>query len=230
VIVRLPFVLPANDAAAIVGQLDARSATDGALTAGAAARGVKRNREVLDADLRQQLSALLSQALQRHAGFLAAAVPRTIYPFIFNCYQAGMFYGPHLDEAVMGKPPHQLRSDLSITIFLSDPASYDGGELVLDPDGAAGRIKLAQGDAVLYPSTTVHEVTPVTRGMRWAAVSWIQSVVRRADQRELVRELAAMSDDLRRLQVSEATRALKDALERRVLGLRANLLRMWGET
>jgi len=229
-IARLPFVLTPNDAATMVAQLTARTATDGALTAGAAARAVKHNREVLDADLRQQLSASISQALQRHAAFLAAAVPRTIYPFIFNCYQPGMSYGPHLDEAMMGKPPNQLRSDLSITIFLSDPASYDGGDLVLDPDGAAARIKLPPGDAVIYPSTTVHEVTPVTRGVRWAAVSWIQSVIRRGDQRELVREVALMTDDLRRLQVSEATRELKEALERRLLGLRANLLRTWGET
>ncbi len=228
-IVSLPFVLTPSDADAIVGQLQARNATDGALTAGAA-RAVKRNREVLDADLRQQLSASLNQALQRHAGFLAAAIPRTIYPFIFNCYHPGMFYGPHLDEAVIGKPPNQLRSDLSLTVFLSDPASYDGGELVLDTDGTPVRLKLPRGDAVLYPSTTTHEVAPVTRGVRWAAVSWVQSLVRRADERDLVRQVAQLADDLRQLQVSEPTRELKESLERRLLGVRANLLRLWGES
>jgi len=227
-IVRLPFVLNPDEAAAIVVQLQARTPTDGALTAGAA-RSVKRNREVLDADLRQQLSASISQALQRNAGFVGAAVPKAIYPFIFNCYQLGMAYGAHLDEAIMGRAAGQLRADLSLTVFLSDPASYDGGELVIDSDSTPVRLKLPQGDAVLYPSTALHEVAPVTRGTRWAAVTWIQSLVRRGDQRDVVWQIAQLSDELRRLQVSDATRENKEALERRLLGLRANLLRMWGE-
>jgi PKHD-type hydroxylase len=227
-IVRLPFVLNPDEAAAIVAQLQARTPTDGALTAGVA-RAIKRNREVLDADLRQQLSATISQALQRSASFLGAAVPKAIYPFVFNCYEPGMGYGAHLDEAIMGRAAGQLRSDLSLTVFLSDPASYDGGELVVDSDSTPVRIKQPQGDAVLYPSTAVHEVAPVTRGTRWAAVTWIQSLVRRGDQRDVVWQIAQLSEELRRLQVSDATRELKDALERRLLGVRANLLRMWGE-
>jgi PKHD-type hydroxylase len=227
-IVRLPFVLNPDEAAAIVAQLQARTPTDGALTAGAAS-SVKRNREVLDADLRQQLSTSISQALQRNAGFAGAAVPKAIYPFIFNCYQTGMAYGAHLDEAIMGRAAGQLRADLSLTVFLSDPTSYDGGELVIDSDSTPVRIKLPQGDAVLYPSSALHEVAPVTRGTRWAAVTWIQSLVRRGDQRDVVWQIAQLSAELRRLEVSDATRELKDALERRLLGVRANLLRMWGE-
>jgi len=227
-IVRLPFVLNPDEAAAMVAKLQARTPTDGAMTAGAAG-AIKRNREVLDADLRQLLSAALSQALQRNASFLGAAVPKAIYPFLFNCYEPGMSYGAHLDEAVMGRGSGQLRSDLSLTVFLSDPASYDGGELVVDSDSTPVRIKLPQGDAVIYPSSAVHEVAPVTSGTRWAAVSWIQSLVRRIDQRDVVWQIAVLSEELRRLQVSDATRELKETLERRLLGVRANLLRMWGE-
>src|SRR5580658_2530018 len=153
-IVHLPFVLNPDEAVAIVAQLQARTPTDGALTAGAGG-AVKHNREVLDADLRQSLSASISQALQRNAGFLGAAVPKAIYPFIFNCYQPGMSYGAHLDEAVMGRGSGQLRADLSLTVFLSDPTSYDGGELIVDSDSTPVRVKLPQGDAVLYPSTSV---------------------------------------------------------------------------
>jgi len=228
VILRLPFVLNPDDASTMVAQLQARAPTDGALTAGAA-RAVKRNREVLDADLRQQLSSAISQALQRNPGFLGAAVPKAIYPFIFNCCHPGMAYGAHLDEAMMGRGAGQLRADLSLTVFLSDPASYDGGELVVDSDSARVPSKLPQGDAVLYPSSAIHEVAAVTRGTRWAAVTWIQSLVRRGDERDVVWQIALLSDELRRLQVSEATRELKETLERRLLGVRANLLRMWGE-
>jgi len=227
-IVHLPFVLNPDEAVAIVAQLQARTPTDGALTAGAAG-AVKHNREVLDADLRQSLSASISQALQRNAGFLGAAVPKALYPFIFNCYQPGMSYGAHLDEAVMGRGAGQLRADLSLTVFLSDPASYDGGELIVDSDSTPVRVKLPQGDAVLYPSASVHEVAPVTRGTRWGAVTWVQSLVRRPDQRDVVWQIAQLSEELRRLQVSDATRELKETLERRLLGVRANLLRMWGE-
>jgi PKHD-type hydroxylase len=228
VILRLPFVLNPDEASAMVAQLQSRTPTDGALTAGAA-RAVKRNREVLDADLRQQLSSAISQALQRNPSFLGAAVPKAIYPFIFNCYHPGMAYGGHLDEAIMGRGAGQLRADLSLTLFLSDPASYDGGELVVDSDSARVPIKLPQGDAVLYPSSAIHEVAAVTRGTRWAAVTWIQSLVRRIDQRDVVWQIAQLSDELRRLQVSDTTRELKETLERRLLGVRANLLRMWSE-
>jgi PKHD-type hydroxylase len=228
-IVRLPFVLTPDAADAMVAQLAARAPSDGALTAGVA-RTIKHNREVLDADLRRQLSLAISQALQRHAHFLAAALPKAIYPFVFNCYHEGMFYGRHLDEPVMGQPPNQLRTDLAITVFLSDPAAYDGGELVIDADSSATRAKLPRGDAVLYPATAIHEVAPVTRGTRWAAVSWVESMVRRADQRDLLRQIALASDDLRNILASDASRERKETLERRLLGLRANLLRMWGET
>jgi PKHD-type hydroxylase len=227
-IVRLPFVLAPDAAATMVTQLEARVATDGGLTAGAA-RTIKRNREVLDADLRQQLSATITQALQRHAAFLAAALPKAIYPFIFNCYHPGMFYGPHLDEPVMGRTPNQLRSDLALTLFLSEPADYDGGELLVDADSTPVRIKLPRGDAVLYPATATHEVAAVTRGTRWAAVSWVQSMIRRTDQRDLLWQIALASEDLRNIQASDASRERKETLERRLLGLRANLLRLWGE-
>jgi PKHD-type hydroxylase len=228
-IVQLRSVLTPDDADLLVSQLVTRPATDGALTAGIA-HAIKHNREVLDPDLRQQLSTRISQALQGHAHFLAAALPKSIYPFLFNCHREGMFYGPHLDEPLMGKPPSQLRADLALTLFLSEPASYDGGELSIDADSSATHVKLPRGDAVLYPASAVHEVMPVTRGVRWAAVSWVQSLVRRTDQRDVMWQLALAAEDLRSLQAADASRERKDGLERRLLGLRANLLRMWGES
>src|SRR5690606_38146549 len=146
------------------------------------------------------------------------AQPKTITRIIVNRYGPGMEYGAHVDDALQGG----RRADLSFTLFLSDPADYDGGELILeDPDGQI-EVKLGAGDAVLYSTGSLHRVAPVTRGTRLAVAGWVRSLVRRADQRDILFDL-----DL-------AARALFEASGKtpafdRVMKVRANLLRMWAD-
>jgi PKHD-type hydroxylase len=123
-------------------------------------------------------------------------VPKAIRPCLINRYSSGMAYGWHTDNAIMGKDGHFNRSDLSFTLFLSNPDTYQGGELVLDTDNGERSIKLAAGSMVLYPSTYLHQVTEVTAGERLAAVSWVQSLVRDAQQRTLLFELSTVRRSL----------------------------------
>ncbi len=165
-------------------------------------------------------------ALQRDALFFSAALPRRIFNPLFNCYSgSNNAYGAHVDGAVVRSQStgEWVRSDISCAVFLSDPDEYDGGELVISQPGGAQRIKLAAGDAILYPGSTVHEVAPVTRGERLASFFWVQSMVRSTGQREL---LFAVDMDLLRLrkQLGEQDAAVLD-----LTGTYHNLLRMWAE-
>ena len=172
---------------------------DGRHSAGAQAVGVKQNQQLAqDSTTAATLRALVLGALQRDALVLSAALPRKIFNPLFNRYGSGAdHYGAHVDGAVMHSTAsgEWVRSDLSCTVFFSDPADYDGGELVVHsaPGEAAQRIKLPAGDAILYPGTSVHEVTPVTRGERLASFLWIESMVRSGEQcRRLHRDLHAL--------------------------------------
>ena len=151
---------------------------DGKLTAGGPAREVKNNLQVerLGPEL-TDIDQIILAALGRSQALQSFAFAKRILLPLFNRYENGMEYGAHVDAAVMGKGADQIRTDLSMTVFLSDPASYDGGELALQTPLGEEEIKLEAGEAVVYPSTTVHRVTPVTRGVRLAAVTWIQSSV-----------------------------------------------------
>lgn len=206
--------------------LAAGSWVDGRASAGSQAALAKRNEQLApDGEAARALQALVTRALERSPRFLAAALPRKLFPPRFNRYTGeANFYGPHVDNAVrFADNGVRVRTDLSCTVFLSDPASYDGGELVVHGAGAPQRVKLPAGQAVLYPGTSVHEVTPVTRGTRLASFFWIESMVRGNEQRRLLLEL----DDaitLLRSQHGEgpATVALT--------GTYHNLLRMWADT
>lgn len=191
---------------------------DGGTTAGQVARAVKAN-EQLEAGARvDTVRSEVRKALMAHAGFVSFARPKTLSRILVSRYRDGMAYGPHIDDALMGG----RRADLSFTLFLSDPDSYDGGELVMDgPDGET-EIKLAAGDAVVYATSAIHHVAPVTRGERVAVVGWVRSLVRRPDQREILFDLD---------QVSAALFA-RDGKTREldlVLKTKANLLRQWAE-
>jgi PKHD-type hydroxylase len=182
------------------------------------ARAVKAN-EQLEAGARvDTVRSEVRKALMAHAGFVSFARPKTLSRILVSRYRDGMAYGPHIDDALMGG----RRADLSFTLFLSDPDSYDGGELVMDgPDGET-EIKLAAGDAVVYATSAIHQVAPVTRGERVAVVGWVRSLVRRPDQREILFDLD---------QVSAALFA-RDGKTREldlVLKTKANLLRQWAE-
>ena len=196
---------------------------DGRETAGWHARTVKQN-EQADGRLPQvvRLRKELESTLQRHPLFQMAARPRRMKPLMFSRYQEGMSYGNHVDDAIMATPEEAMRTDLSFTLFLNDPDSYTGGELVIDTTAGEQTYKLPAGALVLYPSSTLHRVDPVTRGQRLAAVGWAQSQVRDPQQREILFDL-----DTTRRQEFEAhgkTRTF-DMLSKSL----ANLLRMWAE-
>ncbi len=209
--------------------LDADDApwVDGRLSAGGQALAHKRNEQLRqDSAPSQQLRALVLAALQRDALFFSAALPKKIFNPLFNRYSgASNFYGDHVDGAVLrSKSPDQwVRSDISCTLFLAEPHEYDGGELCIQEAHSTRQVKLPAGDMVLYPSSSVHQVAPVTRGARLASFFWIESMVRSTEQRLL---LWNMDMDLLQLRsrVGET-----DAAVVGLTGTYHNLLRMWAD-
>jgi len=219
-IVYLDSLLTADQLATIHRHLDQAEFGDGKETAGTFAQTVKANEQLKgDSTAAQAIRPLIQTALQHHALFQAAARPKALRPLLISRYTPGMAYGWHTDNAVMGQSPRH-RCDLSLTVFLSDPATYDGGELVLDTSLGPQTIKLGAGSAVLYPATYLHQVTPVTAGVRLAAVTWIQSQVRSAQHREILFDL----DTVRRSLFAQLGKTTEfDLLSK----TQANLLRQW---
>ena len=217
----LQAVLPPGQLEELMRALPQARFEDGAATAGWAARGVKRNLQLGEGSaLRQRVQQLLTQALQAHEVFVAAALPRALSPLLVSRTAQGGGYGNHVDNAVMGQPP--LRTDLAFTLFLSHPEDYEGGELVIDEPQGEQSFKLPAGQLVLYPATTLHRVNPVTRGVRHVAAGWVQSLVRDPRVRETLFEL-----DLARREVFELAPGSR-AFE--LLGKSyANLLRLHAE-
>lgn len=165
---------------------------DGQYTAGHQCRSVKHNVQLDEQDpLAREISGLFLQRLWQNPQFMSAALPNKVYPPMFNCYRDGGTFGFHVDNAVrqIQGSVERVRTDLSATVFFSDPDEYEGGELVIQDTYGSQRVKLAAGEMVLYPSTSVHQVEPVTRGARLAAFFWIQSLVREDSQRTLLYEL-----------------------------------------
>lgn len=191
---------------------------DGARTAGRFARAVKANDQAAPGAERDALLAKVERALAANPVFRAAARPRALTPLILSRYRSGQTYGLHVDDAMMGG----LRTDLSFTLFLSDPATYDGGALILEDRFEARAVKLSAGDMILYPSTSLHRVEPVAAGERLAVVGWVQSLVRQADRREILFDL---DQAIETLHGAEGKSPLFDTLSR----TRSNLLRMWVE-
>jgi PKHD-type hydroxylase len=162
---------------------------DGVLSAGMAAQRVKHNQELAaDERLLRQLNNLVMGSLVKHSVYRSAALPLKVAAPYYARYTAGMSYGDHVDDPVMGQGD-LYRSDISVTIFLSAPDDYDGGELIIQTPFGEQLVKLPAGDAVIYPSSSVHRVAEVTRGERLVAVSWIQSMIRDPDKRALLHEL-----------------------------------------
>ena len=200
---------------------------DGRVSAGSQARTRKCNQQLAqDSAVSRQLQALVRQALQREPLFLSAALPRRIYNPLFNRYGGDTnAFGPHVDGAVMhsASTGEWVRSDISCTVFLADPGSYDGGELTIHDSYGEQRVKLPAGDAVIYPGTSVHRVAPVTRGARIASFFWIESMVRHDEQRRLLFDLDMNLLKLRQQHgESPETTALT--------GVYHNLLRQWANT
>lgn len=220
-IICAPNILTAEEFSAIRTELRSASFIDGASTAGWSAREVKKNLQVaMDTEHQAKLQEIVRNALLRNAMLQASLLPSAMTQALFNRYDVGMTYGPHVDAAVMGSLGSAVRSDIAITVFLSDPKTFDGGDLVVDVNGMECGFKLEAGSAIAYPANTLHHVTPVTRGARYAAVIWVQSQVRDAGKRELLWDL---DNAKRQIFGREGKSTTFDAVSRS----HANLLRMW---
>ncbi len=199
---------------------------DGRTTAGYQGAPVKFNLQIDErSDVAARGQAIILAALERHPLFISAALPNQVYPPMFNRYGEGMTFGAHIDGGLRIDPRTggKLRTDLSATLFLSDPADYDGGELEIVDTYGTHSVKLKAGDLVLYPSTSLHQVTPVTRGERLASFFWIQSLVRDDGRRALLYDLDLAIQRLNQTGADEEAR-------RTLVGCYHNLLRQWAET
>jgi PKHD-type hydroxylase len=217
----IPGLVKPEELAQIEALMAAGDFVDGKVSATGPAREVKQNRQLdADGDAVAQIRAILIGAIGSSPLFNIAAQPLTVSPFVISSYGPGDHYGWHVDSPLMGDPP--LRTDLAMTIFLGDPASYQGGELVIQGDNGALAFKPACGDAVLYPCQHLHCVNTVHSGTRLAAVTWIQSNIKDAQQRQLLFQLNQVHGVLaQRNPGAPETQAL--------LQIHSNLFRMWAE-
>ncbi len=200
---------------------------DGLQTAGQQSASVKRNHQLAEkSELANYLGDLVLQALSTHPVFVSAALPLKIYPPMFNRYQEGETYGLHVDNAMRVVPgtPVRIRTDLSATLFLSEPEDYHGGELRIEDNYAVQEIKLSAGDLILYPSTLLHTVKPLISGCRLASFFWMQSMVRSHEQRELLFNLDQSVQSL----IQQHGSQHHDVL--RLSGIYQNLIRQWSDT
>lgn len=224
-LLHIPDILSQQQLRQARAALDAADWVDGRETVGAQGAQVKRNRQLPDASpLRRQLGETVLAALAKNPLYHAAVLPLRTLPPRFNRYEGGGEYGMHVDGSVMSLPNgEQLRSDISCTLFLSEPDEYDGGELIVSDTYGEHEVKLPAGDAIIYPSSSLHRVQPVTRGARVAAFFWVQSLVRDDGLRRLLFELDAS------IQRLAATGADRDAVLQ-LTGTYHNLLRRWAES
>jgi len=220
-LLEIPKVLNARELEAVRGALETAPFIDGKLSAGMAAQRVKHNEEV---DVRsqdvQQLNNLVMTRLVEHPTYRAAALPMKVASPYYARYSKGMSYGDHVDDPIM-QADTPYRSDISITVFLSDKTDYEGGELVINTQYGEHPVKLAAGDAVMYPSSSVHHVNEITSGTRLVAVTWLQSLVREPAKRELLYDMYLVKEQLLR-------EAPDDENTKRLDRSYVNLIRMWG--
>lgn len=218
----IPKVLKDAELRQIRDKLVEASFADGAETAGRQAKRVKQNQQVArGSPLARELGKVVLEALRKNATFISATLPCRLTEPMFNRYAGGMRYGSHVDNAVMYQP-QPLRTDISVTVFLSAPEEYDGGELLIDDLAVRQKVKLPAGSAIVYPATTLHRVEPVTRGERLGAIIWIQSLVRDQEQRRILFDLDRVTQAL--------TKRNADAPEVAILSASYhNLLRLWAE-
>jgi PKHD-type hydroxylase len=224
-LLRIPEVLNAQQVSECRQVLDRAEWVDGAVTAGHQSVRVKNNLQIPEGHpAARQLGDLILEALGRNPLFISAALPLRIFPPLFNRYQGGQSFGTHVDNAVRRVPgtPHRIRTDLSATLFLSAPDAYDGGALVVEDTYGTRSVKLPAGDMVLYPSTSLHLVEPVTRGARIASFFWLQSMVRDDSHRALLFDL-----DSGIQKVAATTPDHPAAVQ--LTGVYHNLLRLWAE-
>lgn len=224
-LLHVPEVLTPAQSASALRALDEASWIDGRVTAGHQSARVKQNLQLPESHpLARQLGQEILAALEASPLFMSSALPFRVFPPLFNRYEGGQAFGNHVDNAIrqVTGTPLRLRTDLSATLFLSDPAEYDGGELVVEDTYGVHSVKLPPGHMIQYPSTSLHHVRPVTRGARVAAFFWIQSLVRDDGQRTLLFDLDSAIQRLNQ-DVPEHPSAVQ------LTGVYHNLLRRWAE-
>ena len=229
-LVKINNVLPKSLVQDMRDILSAAEWVDGNVTAGYQSAKAKNNLQLPEhSKTARQLGDVILAELAKNALFMSAALPLKIFPPLFNCYQGGQSFGAHVDNAIRQVPgtPVKIRTDISMTLFLSEPEEYEGGELIIQnnysPASDFQHIKLAAGDMVLYPSTSLHRVTPVTEGRRLASFFWLQSMVGSAENRALLFDLDGSIQSLQE-KVSDSTEIIQ------LTGVYHNLLRQWSQS
>ena len=224
-LLQIPDVLSPEEVAECRKALDAAEWVDGGVTAGYQSAKAKNNEQLPeDHPIARQIGDLILRALERNPMFMAAALPSKVFPPLFNRYRGGQSFGTHVDNAIrqVNGTPHRVRTDLSATLFFAEPSEYDGGELVIEDTYGVHTVKLPAGHMVLYPSTSLHHVRPVTRGARVCSFFWIQSMVRDDGKRTLLFDL-----DLAVQRLSEDVPDHAAIVQ--LTGVYHNLLRRWAE-
>src|SRR3984885_3050110 len=219
-------VLKKAEVAEFRGVMAAAAWEDGRSTAGAQSAMVKNNEQLPpDSETSRRLGERVIKALTANPLFISAAIPRHIFPPLFNRYGVGQHFGVHVDNAVRGDPltGMRIRTDLSATLFLSEPEEYDGGELIVEDYYGSQEVKLPAGHLVLYPATSLHTVTPITRGLRVASFFWLQSMIRDSRARSMIFDLDTAIQGL----VERLSR--NDAEVVKLTGIYHNLIRYWAE-
>jgi PKHD-type hydroxylase len=222
-LIPIPEVLTKAELDTIQSRLAGAAWEDGRATAGHQSARVKHNLQLAETGAEaRELGEIVLKALGRSALFMTAALPRAVFPPLFNKYEQGMSFGAHVDNAIRPLPGsvRSIRTDLSATLFLND--DYDGGELLIDDAAGAQAAKLPAGSMILYPATTLHRVAPVTRGQRLAAFFWVQSMVKDEGERRLLFDLDRAIVELGRGAPDHPSVA-------RLTGVYHNLVRKWGE-
>jgi PKHD-type hydroxylase len=228
-LIRIPDVLTPEQIAEARQILDRAEWVDGKVTAGAQSAKAKDNMQIPEGHpAAQQLGEMILKALGKNPLFLAAALPLRVFPPLFNRYTGGQSFGTHVDNAIrqVTGTGHRIRTDISATLFFAGPEEYDGGELCVEDTYGVQRVKLPAGHMVLYPATSLHHVTPVTRGARICSFFWIQSMLRDDTQRSLLFDLDLAIQRLNR-ELPEQAAARQTAVQ--LTGVYHNLLRQWAE-
>ncbi|MEJ7933824.1 Fe2+-dependent dioxygenase [Sphingobium sp. AN558] len=225
-LIAIPDLLDATEVAAIRQSIDAAEWVDGNVTSGPQSALAKRNLQLPeDSDAARQAQQIVFGAVGKNPLFIAAALPQRIFPPLFNSYAGGQAFGTHVDNAIRIQKgtTFRVRSDLSMTVFLEDPDAYDGGELTVETSFGVQQVKLPAGHAVLYPSSSLHRVEPVTRGRRVASFFWIQSMVRDDAARQTLFDLDSS------IQALASEVGQDHAAVIRLTGVYHNLLRRWAD-
>ena len=224
-LIPIPNIFSPEQARDIRERLDAAAWVDGGITAGHQSLKAKDNMQIAESDPAAiEIGDLIVAVLERNPLFVSAALPRKVFPPLFNRYTGGQNFGTHVDNAIrqVTGTEHRVRTDLSATLFFSEPDEYDGGELVIEDNYGVQRIKLNAGSLILYPASSLHHVTPVTRGTRVASFFWIQSMVRDDGKRTLLFDLDSSIQRVSQVMPDDPSVV-------QLTGVYHNLLRRWAD-